>query len=87
MKPDQGDRLGERGCLDQSKERFLEGLQPPEIVRRLENPVLEEIRCLWWRALDRVCYGPEPQTRAHVIRGGDHERLVRAFPVVDEMIG
>jgi hypothetical protein len=32
-------------------------------------------------------YGPEPPTRADLMREGDHERLVRAFPVVDEMIG
>ena len=56
MKPDQDDRLGERDFLDQSKERFLEGLQPPEIVGQMENPSLEAIRRLWWRAFDSVCY-------------------------------
>ena len=101
MKPDQGDRLGDRGCLDLPRECSVERLQPPEIVGQMENPVLEAIRRLWWRAFDRVCYwivlmrlsihhriyGPEPPTRADQIREGDHERLVRAFPVVDEMIG
>jgi hypothetical protein len=56
MKPDQDDRLGERGFLEQPKECSVHGLQPPEIVGQVENPVLEAIRCLWWRAFDRVCY-------------------------------
>jgi hypothetical protein len=101
MKPEQYDRLGERCFLDLPRECSVEGLQPPEIVGQLENPVLEAIRRLWWRAFDRVCYwivlmrlsihhriyGPEPPTRADLMREGDHERLVRAFPVVDEIIG
>ena len=82
-------------------ECFLEGIQPPQIVGQLENPLLEAIRRLWWRAFDSVCdwtvlarlsihdriYGPEPPTRADLICEYDHERLVRAFPVVDERIG
>jgi hypothetical protein len=101
MKPEQYDGLEQRGFLDHPREYSLGGLQPPEIVGQLENPVVEAIRRLWWRAFDRVCYwivlmrlsihhriyGPEPPTRADLIREGDHEPLVRAFPVVDEMIG
>jgi hypothetical protein len=58
----------------------------------VENPTLEAIRCLWWRAFDRVCdcivlirlsildrkCGPQPPTPADLKREGDHERLVRA---------
>jgi hypothetical protein len=101
MKPDQGNRLAVGGILDQPRECSLGGLQRPEIVGQMENPSLEAIRRLWWRAFDRVCYwivlmrlsihdrifGPEPPTPADQIREGNHERLVRAFPVVDEMIG
>jgi hypothetical protein len=101
MKSDQYDRLEQRGCLDHPRKCDLETLQPPEIVGQLENDVLEAIRRLWWRAFDRICYwivlmrlsihhriyGPEPPTRADLIREGDHERLIRAFTVVDEMIG
>jgi hypothetical protein len=101
MKPDQDDRLGKRDFLDQSKVCSVHGLQPPEIVGQMENPALEAVRRLWWRAFDRVCYwivlirfsihdriyGPEPPTRADLIREDDYERLVRAFPVVDELIG
>jgi hypothetical protein len=101
MKLQQEDGLGAGGCLDLPRACSAEGLQPPEIVGQVENSVLEAIRRLWWRAFDRVCYwivlmrlsihnriyGPEPPTRADQIREGDHERLVRAFPVVDEMIG
>ena len=101
MKPEQHNRLGNRGFLDQPPGCLPKGLQQPEIVGQLEDPAFEAIRRLWWRAFDRVCYwivlirfsirdriyGPEPPTRADLIRGCDHERLVRAFPVVDEMIG
>ena len=66
----------------------------------MEKPALEAVRRLWWRAFDRVCYwivliqfsihdgiyGLESPTRADLIREDDYERLVRAFPVVDEMI-
>ena len=101
MKLEPYDGLGVGGFLEQPKECSVDRLQPPEIVGQLENPMLEAIRCLWWRVFDRVCYwivlirlsirdriyGPEPPTRADLIREGDHERLVRAFPVVDEGIG
>jgi hypothetical protein len=66
----------------------------------MENPSLEAIHRLWWRAFDRVCYcmvfnrlsvhdrifGPEPPTPADLKREADHERLVRVFPVVGETI-
>ena len=66
--------------------------------RAVDNPVLEAMRRLWWQALDRVCgffvllrlsirdciYGPDPPTAADLEREADHERLVRAFPVVGE---
>jgi hypothetical protein len=91
MKLEQHERIGERDFLDQSKECSVHGLQPPEIVGQLENPVLEAIRRLWWRAFDRLCYwivlirfsihdriyGPEPPTRADLLPECDHERLVR----------
>jgi hypothetical protein len=76
------------------------GLQPPEIVGEVANPVLDAIRSLWWRAFDRVCYcivlirlsindrifGPAPHTPADLKREADDERLARAFPAVDEAI-
>jgi hypothetical protein len=81
-------------------QRYLEGLQPPEIVGEVANPGLEAIRRFWWRAFDRVCncvvlirllihnrtYGPEPPTPVDLQREADHERLVRAFPVAGEAI-
>jgi hypothetical protein len=85
MKPDQDDRLGKRSFLDQPRERSLEGLQPPEIVGQMQNPSLEAIRSLWWRAFDSVCYcmvfirlsihdrifGPELPTPADLNREAD----------------
>jgi hypothetical protein len=73
MKLDQDDRL-EEGIFSQPRECSAESLAPPEIVGEVANPVLEAIRRLSWRALDRVCcwtvvirlsvhdpiYGPEP---------------------------
>ena len=56
MKQEQEDGLGAEGLLNQPRECSLGGLQRPEIVGQLENPVLEAIRRLWWRAFDRVCY-------------------------------
>lgn len=32
-----------------------ESLRPPEIVGEIENPMLETMRRLWWRAFDHVC--------------------------------
>jgi hypothetical protein len=55
MKPDQDDRLEARGVFSQPGECSLGGLQPPEIVGQVENPLLERMRRLWWRALDRIC--------------------------------
>jgi hypothetical protein len=100
MKPEQHNRLGNRGFLDQPPECSPEGLQQTEIVGQVENSSLEAIRRLGWRALDRVCdllmvirllihgriYGPEPPTPADLKREADHERLVRVFPVVGETI-
>jgi hypothetical protein len=100
MKPDQDDRLEARGILSEPTQRPVESLQPPEIVGEVANPVLETVRRLWWRALDRVCncfvlirlsihdriFGPEPPTPADLKREADHERLVRAFPVAGEAI-
>jgi hypothetical protein len=55
MKPERGDRLEAEGVISQPTQRFLEGLQPPEVVGELSNPTLETVRRLWWRAFDRVC--------------------------------
>jgi hypothetical protein len=100
MKPEQGDRLEARGVFTQPTQRFLKGLQPPEVVGELSNPALETVRRLWWRAFDRVCdwieimklpiqdriFGPEPPTSADLQREVNHERLVRAFPAAAEAI-
>ena len=89
MKPEQHNRLGNRGFLDQPGGCSLGGLQRPEIVGEMENPLLEAIRRLWWRAFDRVCYwmvlirlsvqdriyGPEPPIPADLEHEADHERL------------
>jgi hypothetical protein len=97
VKSEQDDRLNARGFLNQPGKCVLEA---PEIVGEVANPVLEAIRRLSWRALDRVCYwtvvirlsirdriyGPEPPTPADLEREADHERLVRAFPVSGETI-
>ena len=56
MKTEQDDRLERRGVLSQPTQRYLDGLQPPEIVGQVENPTLGAIRRLWWRAFDRLCY-------------------------------
>ena len=94
MKFDQDDRL-EEGIFSQPRGCSAESLAPPEIVGEVANPMLEAIRRLSWRALDRVSYwsvvirlsirdriyGPEPATAADLQRETDHERLVRAFPV------
>jgi hypothetical protein len=74
MKPEQDNSLR---SLTQPMEHSLERLRPPEIVGQMENPVLEMVRRLWWRAFDRVCdciivvrlsihdriYGPESRSR------------------------
>ena len=100
MKPEQYDQLDARGALSQQTQRYLEGLQSPEIVGQVDNPALETARRLWWRSLDRVCYcitlirlsihdriyGPEPPTPADLKREAYHERLARAFPVAGEAI-
>jgi hypothetical protein len=66
----------------------------------VDNPMLEAVRRLWWRAVDRVSYcialirlwifdriyGPEPPTPADLQRDADHERLVRAFLMTGEAI-
>jgi hypothetical protein len=98
MKLGRHNRLGNRGFLDQPPECSLPGLKQPEIVGQVENPWLEAIRRLWWRAFDSVCYcmifirlsvhdrifGPEPPRPADLKREANHERLVRVFPVVGE---
>jgi hypothetical protein len=85
MKPEQ-EGLGAGDFLDHPRECSLAGLQQPEIVGQVENPWLEAIRRLWWRAFDRVCYwmvfirpsiydrifGPEPPTAADLKREADH---------------
>jgi len=100
MKPDHDNRLEAGGDLGSPREFSLEKLQPPEIVGRVGNPVLEGVRRLWGCAFDRVCcffvltrlwifdriYGPEPPTPADLEREADHERLVRAFPMTGETI-
>ena len=100
MKADHDDRLEAGGDLSEPGEFHLESLQRPEIVGEVANPVLESIRRLWWRAVDRVCgffvllrlsifdriHGPEPPTPADLTRGADHERLVRVFSAAGEVI-
>jgi hypothetical protein len=56
MKLEQYDGLGVGDFLHQPRECWLGGLQRPEIVGQIENPSLEAVRRLWWRAFDRVCY-------------------------------
>jgi hypothetical protein len=56
MKPEQDYHLEAGGDLSEPSEFSVERLQPPEIVGEVANPVLELIRRLWWRAIDRVCY-------------------------------
>jgi hypothetical protein len=69
-------------------------------VAEVANPVLEAMRRLSWRALDRLCYcivlirrsihdrifGPEPPRPVDLKRDTDHERLIRAFPLSSEAI-
>jgi hypothetical protein len=100
MKPEQDDRLEAGGDLGSPREFSLEKLQPPEIVGQVDNPVLEAVRRLSWRAIDRVCgffvlmrlwifdrlHGPEPPTPADLQREADHERLVRGVPMTGETI-
>jgi hypothetical protein len=95
MKLEQEDGLGAESFLDQPRECSLGGLQRPEIVGQMANPVLEAFRRLWWRAFDRVCYcmvfvrlsihdrifGPEPLTPADLKREADHYGLIRAPPI------
>ena len=56
MKTEQDDRLERRDFLSQPTQRYLDGLQPPEIVGQVENPTLGAIPRLGWRAFDRLCY-------------------------------
>jgi hypothetical protein len=100
MKPEQYDRLDARDVLSQTTQRYLETLQPPEIVGQVGTPSLEAVRRLWWLALDDICnctvvtrlsihdhiYGPEPPTPVDVKREADHERLAKEFPVAGETI-
>jgi hypothetical protein len=100
MKPERDYRLEAGGDLSTPREFSLEELQQPEIVGQVDNPVLETVRRLWWRGLDRDCgffvltrlsivdriSGPDPPTPADIQREADHERLVRAFPAAGEGI-
>ena len=56
MKPDHDNRLEARGDVSGPGECSRERLRAPEVVGQVNNPVLETIRRLWWRAFDRVCY-------------------------------
>jgi hypothetical protein len=53
MKQEHDDRLKAGGDLGKPGEFLLGTLQPPEIVGEVAKPVLEAIRRLWWRGLDR----------------------------------
>ena len=78
MKPGRHDWSDMGGALSQPRECSDETLAQPEIVGEIENPVLEMVRRLWWRAFDRVSgclvsfrlwlfdriHGPEPPTPA-----------------------
>ena len=55
MNPDRNDRLEGAGDLSAAGEFSVERLPRPEIVGQVDNPVLEAMRRLWWRAIDRVC--------------------------------
>jgi hypothetical protein len=44
MKPEQGDRLGAREIFGKPDEFSLEELQRSEIVRQVDDPVLEAVR-------------------------------------------
>jgi len=90
MKPDRDGWFGAGGAPSQPIECSVESLRPPEIVGEIENPMLETMRRLWWRAFDRACYwvvlmrlsiddriyGPEPPTLPDEEREVDEERLV-----------
>ena len=90
MKPGRHDWSDMGGALSQPRECSAESLRPPEIVGEIENPMLETMRRLWWRAFDRACYwvvlmrlsiddriyGPEPPTLPDEKREADEERLV-----------
>jgi hypothetical protein len=85
MKREQ-DRFEMRGAVSQPTECSIDRLQPMEIVGQVDNPVLEAMRRLWWRAFDRLCYyvvfirlsihsriyGPEPPTPGDLHRETDY---------------
>jgi hypothetical protein len=87
MKPEQDGWFGAGGAISQSRECCDETPPLPEIVGEVTNPVLETMRCLWWREFDRICscvmlirlfiqdriYGPEPPIAADLIGDPDHE--------------
>jgi hypothetical protein len=87
MKPEQDEWFGAGGAISQSGECCDETPPLPEIVGEVTNPVLETMRCLWWRAFDRMCscvmlirlsiqdriYRPEPPIPADLIGDPDHE--------------
>jgi hypothetical protein len=91
---------GVGGALSQRRECSAESLRPPEIVGEIENPVLEMVRRLWWRAFDRVSgclvsfrlwlfdriHRPEPPIPADLQRETNHDRLVKAFTVAGKTI-
>ena len=52
MKPDLD---GWFGWVEQPRECFAEPLKPSEIVGEIDNRLLEGMRRLWWRAVDRLC--------------------------------
>jgi hypothetical protein len=93
MKPEQDDRLEAGVDLDSPREFPLEKLEPPEIVGQVDDSVLEAMRRLWWRAIDRVCYcavllrltildricEPEPPTPADLKREAAHDLPRPAF--------
>jgi hypothetical protein len=97
VKSEQDDRLNARGFLNQPGERVLEA---PEIVGEVANPLLEAIRRLWWRGVDRVCYWivqirlsihdrtrrSETPQPANLSREADHERSPRSPVAVAEVI-
>lgn len=100
MRSDQDDEVEVGGALGKPGEISAEKLPPLEIVRQIDNPVIETVRRLWWRAIDRVCGffvlirlsihdridGPEPPTPADLQRDADQERLARTLPLVGETI-
>ena len=65
MKPHRDGWFGAGRALNQPIECSAENLRPPEIVGEIENPMLETMRRLWWRAFDRVSCSDSVRSTVH----------------------